>query len=241
MEEDITKNVEFPLAGKFVDIRYGKFKCCGEPNLTATNASVEQPPPQSVQPPQPWSLPRPWTNNSIAGSSSALLPRKKVNQPMEAFFKRSIPFVALCLDRGRNITVESTINNVYVKIPENVVSVESILSAMATKLSCEATDLIMLDVKFIEISDDKGLCCQYTYYISITLLCVVCIDLEYWKVPSRRFYVCKREEYNDVMKVRSRKRLSLKKKRIPAGDTPISDEEDSGLNRLENKISKVVI
>jgi dTDP-D-glucose 4,6-dehydratase len=63
----------------------------------------------------------------------------------------------LCLDEpGRNILVDHTINNIYIKVPENVVSVQSILSAVATKVSCEANELVILDVKFLEISDDKG-------------------------------------------------------------------------------------
>lgn len=159
LEEDITKNVEFPLAGKFVDIRYGRFKCCGELDKNAPpNTNVEESPVPTAVPSQPWSLPRPWTN--AAGSSSASgssFSRKKTSQPYEAFLKRSFPYVALGLDQsGRNIIVESTINNVYVKIPENAVSGQAILSVMATKIGCEVADLNLLDVKFIEVSDDKG-------------------------------------------------------------------------------------
>lgn len=54
---------------------------------------------------------------------------------------------------GRNIIVDSTINNEYINIPENSVLVES---ALAAKIGCEATPLVLLGVKFIEISDDKG-------------------------------------------------------------------------------------
>ena len=71
--------------------------------------------------------------------------------------KKTIPFVSLSLDlSGRNIIVDNTINNVYIKIPENTVSVESILAAIAAKIGCEVTELVLLDVKFIEISNDKG-------------------------------------------------------------------------------------
>lgn len=127
--------------------------------MDASNINMEVSQNTTTQPPQPWSLPRPWTNNTVAGPSSApaSLPRKKTNQPYEVFLKRSIPYVALGLDQsGRNIIVDSTINNVYVKIPENSVSAQSILSVIATKVSCEVAELVMLDVKFIEISDDKG-------------------------------------------------------------------------------------
>jgi hypothetical protein len=154
LEEDVTKNIEFPVSGKFVGTHYGRFKCCGDLNPDVPNTNVEEP--QFTTPfkqSQPWSLPRPWTN--VAGPS--LMSRKKVNTPYEAFLKRSIPNVALGLDQsGRNIVVENTINNVYIKIPENTVSAQSILSAMATRIGCEAVDLIILDVKFIEINDDKG-------------------------------------------------------------------------------------
>ena len=52
--------------------------------------------------------------------------------------------------------VDNTINNVYVKVPENSLSVKSILSAVATKLSSTPEDLVILDVKFLEVTDDKG-------------------------------------------------------------------------------------
>ena len=71
--------------------------------------------------------------------------------------KQSIPYVALGFDQSnRNIVVESIINNVYIKIPENSISAQSILSAMAEKIQVDANTLVILDVKFLEISDDKG-------------------------------------------------------------------------------------
>ena len=35
-------------------------------------------------------------------------------------------------------------------------SVQAILSPMATKIGCDGDDLVILDVKFLEIADDKG-------------------------------------------------------------------------------------
>lgn len=65
--------------------------------------------------------------------------------------------MALCLDQSnRNIAVDTTINNVYVKIPESSVSAQAILSALAVKIGSDASNLVLLDAKFIEISDDKG-------------------------------------------------------------------------------------
>lgn len=241
LEEDITKNVEFPTEGKFDNIQYGRFKCCGELDLDKDATPSESAGTTPFRSPQPWSLPRPWTG---AGPSSApaSFARKKTGTtpPYEAFFKRSIPYVALGLDQsGKNIVVDTTINNVYIKIPENEVSGNAILCAMATKIGCDVTDLIMLDVKFIEISDDKG---KLEVVASKNrLLYLIHTDLEYWKVPSRRFYVSKKEEYTTVTKVRARKRLKLgNRKRIFswADDAVVSDDRKEAVEVLECKICR---
>lgn len=112
--------------------------------------------------PRPWSITRPWTGNAGQPSTSmqpSALQNKRgaANQSYEKFLKRSIPFVSLCLDQtSRNIVIDSIISNVYIKIADSSVSGQSILSAVASKVDCEATDLVILDVKFIEVSDDKG-------------------------------------------------------------------------------------
>jgi hypothetical protein len=41
---------------------------------------------------------------------------------------------------------------VYVKIPDNSVSGQMILSTVAAKVECDVNELVILDVKFIEIS-----------------------------------------------------------------------------------------
>lgn len=73
-------------------------------------------------------------------------------------------------------------------------------------------------------------------------MCIV-VDLEYWKVPSRKLYVSKKSEYEDVLKVKSRKRLSLNRKKRPVSyfEEHISDEEPTttGIGRIENKLAKV--
>lgn len=165
----MTNYIEFPIEGKFPNIRYGRFMCCGDSaDSNSNNNIVEEP--LEIRPPNTWSLPRPWTNASGAGPSSMSRPwtsvggtgppfgtRKKANQPFDTFLKRSIPYVALGLDQsGKNIIVDTIISNVYIKVPENSVSVAAILSTMATKLNCDANELVILDVKFLEISDDKG-------------------------------------------------------------------------------------
>lgn len=127
--------------------------------------------------PRPWSITRPWASNTgqpstpwtgsvgVQSTSSGTAPHVQnkrgglplANQPYEKFLKRSIPFISLCLDQtNRNIVIDSIINNVYIKIADSSVSGQAILSAVATKVGCEATDLIILDVKFVEVSDDKG-------------------------------------------------------------------------------------
>ena len=60
-------------------------------------------------------------------------------------------------------------------------------------------------------------------------------------MPSRRFYVAKKKEYEDVMKVKSRKRLSLRKKKSPTYiySEEASDEEDFGFSQIQNKLAKV--
>ena len=78
-----------------------------------------------------WSLP-PWTAHPQRGGR---MPFAQKNQPGSsgssyeiAFYKRSIPVVTLCLDQmGRNITIESTDDNNYVKIPESNISVHAII------------------------------------------------------------------------------------------------------------------
>ena len=157
LEEEVTKNVEFPSDGKFTNIQFGRYKCCGD------HDEVDEMQHTSAQP-KSWSLPRPWkhdnpswSNTSGPSSSGPFQRSKKMCQPYEVFLKRSIPYVALGLDHsGRNIIVDGTINNIYIKIPENTVSAQAILSAMATKIGCEVAELVILDVKFLEVSDDKG-------------------------------------------------------------------------------------
>ena len=161
LEEDLTKHVEFPIDGKFTLTSYGRFAVKGEEELA--DMSVDHSVDESPRP-FTWSIPRPWSGSGSwsAGPSTSREVRSKKSlvpqpQPYDLFLKKTIPYVSLCLDQsGRNIQVEQTIINIYIKIPENSVSVQSILAAVATKVSCEVHDLVMLDVKFVEITDDKG-------------------------------------------------------------------------------------
>ena len=70
---------------------------------------------------------------------------------------KSLSLLFHCLDRtNRNIAVDSIINNIYIETPDSSVSVQAILSAMATKIGPDGDNLVILDVKFLEIADDKG-------------------------------------------------------------------------------------
>ena len=64
--------------------------------------------------------------------------------------------MTLALDGSGKMVVESTDDNVYIKIPESSVSTQSILSAIGPKIAMSGDDLIVLDSKFIPVSDDKG-------------------------------------------------------------------------------------
>lgn len=55
-------------------------------------------------------------------------------------------------------------------------------------------------------------------------------------------YIAKKSEYEDIMKVKSRKRLSLKRKKRPEEQVLSVDEESTSaavIHRLETKVDKV--
>ena len=62
---------------------------------------------------------------------------------------------------GPKQLIDTVVNNVYIKVPENSLSVRSILSAISTKIGCQCQDLVLLDVNFLEVMDDKGDECLY--------------------------------------------------------------------------------
>jgi hypothetical protein len=53
--------------------------------------------------------------------------------------------------------------------------------------------------------------------------------------------VAKKSEYEDIVKVKSRKRLSLNRRKQPTTyfEEYVSDEEMSGISRIESKLEKV--
>ena len=121
-----------------------------------------------------WSTPRPWAGQQRAPGrqllplstmpsssfSSTCIPgssKKSAagSNAFESHFKRCIPFVSLALDNSAMV-IESTDDNIYVKVPESIVSVRTILAAIGEKITIASDDLVLLDSKFFPISDDKG-------------------------------------------------------------------------------------
>ena len=134
--------MEFPEEGHFklVDTGPGmKYIVCGDPDAGENAPSVSGFIPSSQPGPSNpsssgWSIPRPWAllNNQVSLKGNQLS-RTKKTLPMSnaAMLKRTFPYVSLSLDHtGKNITVESTIDSVYVKIPESSVCATSILEEL---------------------------------------------------------------------------------------------------------------
>lgn len=56
--------------------------------------------------------------------------------------------------------VDSIISNIYVRIPDDAISTQAILSEVAAKTSTDERELTLVDSKFVPITDDddKGMC-----------------------------------------------------------------------------------
>ena len=65
---------------------------------------------------------------------------------------------------------------------------------------------------------------------------LIIIDLEYWKCPSRRLYVAKRDEYEVLRAQKAKNRLSLSRKR----KIQIDDEEEERYSCIESNIQTVI-
>ncbi len=136
-----------------------KYKVCGEPMVMeqADGAETLMRPRFTARGPgtsSGWGQPRPWASESFSsdqpGPSNALL-RKKPKY--DSCLKRTIPYVSLATDSsGRNICVDSI---VYIRIPDDNVGTRSILGDIASKIGTEENELILLDSKFVPITDDE--------------------------------------------------------------------------------------
>lgn len=260
MEEDITSNAEFPDNGRFDlgNIPGSKYKVCGE----STEQSDSQGSDCVSRPrfvirgpggPSGWGQPRPWAHDNITndpqpGTSTALI-RKKPKY--DSFLKRTIPYVSLCTDSsGRNVCVDSIISNIYVRIPDDAVSTQAILSDVAAKTSTDERELTLVDSKFVPITDDddKGMCklIDSLFHYLMSLLCIlIYVDLEYWKMPSRRFYATKMCDLEEINKTVRRKKLSLKRKGSRRGgqyvDLTAESDDTLQLERIEEMVKKVCV
>lgn len=69
------------------------------------------------------------------------------------------------------------------------------------------------------------------------------IDIEFWRMPSRRFYVAKIDEFEEIQKTVKRKKLSLKRKSMVGHYVDLTAESDvdnaNQLGRIEDIIKKV--
>lgn len=123
-----------------------------------------------------WGQPRPWVGESFSndqpGPSNALL-RKKPKY--DSCLKRTIPYVSLATDSsGKSVCVDSTVSNVYIKIPDDVCT-QTILSDIAAKIGADDKELTLLDSKFVPVmdDDDKGLTSLiFIMYIMYLSLCI---------------------------------------------------------------------
>ena len=123
-----------------------------------------------------WGQPRPWVSESFSSdqpSSSNALLRKTTDSS------------------GRSMCVDSIVSNVYVKIPDDSVCTQAIPSDIAAKIGTDDKDLTLLDSKFVPVTDDddKGLYFYFTY--QATYLNFMHVDIEFWRMPSRCFYVAR--------------------------------------------------
>ena len=110
-----------------------------------------------------WGTPRPCQAQAPRSEPTRSLVRPKYET---STFKRSIPFVTLCADQsGRNLSVDTFISNLYLKMPESEVSLDGIL-AVASPLPIE--QLILLDSGFLPVTGgDKGDFFPYAIFLCV--------------------------------------------------------------------------
>lgn len=222
LEEDGTMNAEFPEEGKFhLSLLPGnRYKVCGDPEevqgsepTPSSSGSMLHCPSSSMLPgpsthSRGWSIPPPWMSAAGHSGHSANPPKGKNLQSRnyEPFLKQSFQFVTLSLDHtGKNITTQSTNENVYVKIPESSVLVPAILSEIALKVSIPSEDLVILDLKYIHVTDDKGqyACkvqyCDYGYYVSLPF------PLQTWSIGKHLAGACMWQNEMNMMNFENKK------------------------------------
>ena len=159
LEEMFTKNAEFPDNGVFKvkdDVLFAHYNVCGEDEATQPAVSTPQPGPSNF--PNDGSSFRPWSTRKSAKVNPLSLSKKSplTTPHVVAGLKRTFPYVSLCLDHtGKNVTVESTIDSIYVKLPENGVCVDAVLEEVSTRVGIATEDLVLLDSKFVPVSNNE--------------------------------------------------------------------------------------
>ena len=168
LAEEGSKDVEFPEEDRFrLSVYLGsRYKVCGdslEKSEDLGNSSNET---NALPPYHHWQVTPPWsagfkkertkTHNPVppmqptSSSSSS----KKVNY--ENYFKRTIPLVTLGLDpSGKNVGIETTDDNIYIRVLECEVSAQSIVEQACKKMKTQE-ELVLLDAKWIPVSEGKG-------------------------------------------------------------------------------------
>lgn len=158
MEEDITNNAEFPENGMFNlgQVPSSKYKVCGESSEQIDNSSEPSRPRFTFRSPVPgatsgWGQPRPWAgDNSNDPGPSNPLPRKKPRY--ENYFKRTIPYVSMSTGgNGKSICVDTIISNVYVRLADDNVTPQAILTDISSKITIDVEELVLLDAKFVPL------------------------------------------------------------------------------------------
>ena len=168
LEEECSKNVEFPEEGHFRLAVYlgSRYKVCGDPqekeqkseDSDQCNSSNNE----AGVPYRGWTVTPPWSSGSRERAKPRNVPpfqstssssKKVISEP---YFKRTIPLVTLGIDPlGRNLIVENTDDNLYIRVPESELSAKSIVDQASRKLGTQE-ELTILDSRWIPISEGKG-------------------------------------------------------------------------------------
>lgn len=141
---------------------------CGD---DVNQAEADPPAPSRPPPPPPppaWSVPVQWGQRPRVPFS----PKHQAGTSGESsFFKRCIPFVSLTLSKsGKSIAVGPPEENVFVKIAESALSVNTILTEVAKKISMTPGELVLLDSSCLMVSDDNG---QFELHMIINIVNLV--------------------------------------------------------------------
>lgn len=153
--EDDAQQAEVPDENGGFTLTEYRYRVCGDDN-TPSSSNLSSPPPPAWNMPIQWHsksqgrrIPFQGNKQSIAGPSTP--------QYETAFFKRCIPLVVLNLSKsGKKIIVDHNEENIFVKIPENALSVDAILDEVGKKVSLPSSDLVLLDSSFLTVSDENG-------------------------------------------------------------------------------------